>query len=273
MLDRYSFYLTLITSILGLSLPMGGPVMASGGSAAADVATIPQLYTYQIINTYPHDPDAFTQGFVYDQGFLYESTGLHGRSTLRKVDLKTGRVLKTYRLPARFFGEGLTLLDNRIIQLTWKSRLAFIYDKESFELRQQFRYPMEGWGITHDGKHLIISDGTPILRYFDPITFEQVRQIEVHDDKGPVSNVNELEYINGEIYANVWQIDRIAIIDPGSGQVTGWALLDGLLGAPYLTRPVDVLNGIAYDDVNDRLFVGGKLWPVLFEIKLVPVTP
>ena len=273
MLDQNLFDLTLITSIFGLSLTIGGPVMASGSSMATDVPTVPQLYTYQIVNAYPHDPDAFTQGLVYSDGFLYESTGLHGRSTLRKIDLETGRVLKMYRLPVQYFGEGLTLLEDRIIQLTWKSKLGFIYDKESFELRQGFRYPMEGWGITHDEKHLIISDGTPTLRYFDPITFEVVREIEVHDNSGPVANLNELEYINGEIYANVWQTDRIAMIDPNSGRITGWVLLDGLLGAPYLTRPVDVLNGIAYDEANDRLFVGGKLWPVLFEIKLKPVTP
>lgn len=273
MLDQSSSYLTLILSILGLWLPIGGSTLAGGDPAVIEVPPSPRIYSYQIINTYPHDRTAFTQGLVYDDGFLYESTGLRGQSTLRKVSLQTGQVLKHYRLPGRFFGEGLTLLDDRLIQLTWQAGLGFVYDKESFELQQRFRYPMEGWGITHDEKHLIISDGTAILRYFDPITFEEVRRIEVHDANGPVENLNELEYIKGEIYANLWQTDRIAIIDPNAGRVTGWIVLDGLLGPPYLTRPVGVLNGIAYDETNDRLFVGGKLWPVLFEINLLPVTP
>ena len=228
------------------------------------------VYTYKVFNTYPHDRDAFTQGLVYADGWLYEGTGLRGHSTLRRVALETGEVLQTRKLPDQFFGEGVTVYGNQVIQLTWQSSVGFVYDKGSFESLQEFDYPTEGWGITHDGKHLIMSDGTSTLHFLDPDSFEETGRIEVSDDYGLVTRLNELEYVNGEIYANVWQTDRIARIAPETGRVTGWIDLKGLLSADDRSQPVDVLNGIAYDSEGDRLFVTGKLWPRLFEIELAP---
>jgi glutamine cyclotransferase len=229
----------------------------------------PPVYGYQIIHTFPHDPAAFTEGLVFNGGFLYESTGLYGRSTLRKTQLETGQVLQQHDLPADVFGEGATIFGDRIIQLTWKSQLGYVYDKLTFRLLREFTYPTEGWGITHDGKNLIMSDGTANLYFLNPDTFERVGQIEVHGDNGPVTQLNELEYVQGEIYANVWQTYRIARIAPDTGQVLEWIDLSGLLSAEDRRVPVDVLNGIAYDPEHDRLFVTGKLWPKLFEIKLI----
>jgi glutamine cyclotransferase len=187
--------------------------------------------------------------------------------------LETGDILERRDLPAEFFGEGITLYENRIIQLTWQSGLGFVYDKDSFALIKVFTYPTEGWGITHDEKHLIMSDGTATLHCLDPETFVETGRIEVYDDHGPVPLLNELEYVKGEIYANVWQTDRIARISPRTGKVIGWIELDGLLRPEDCEEPVDVLNGIAYDADHDRLFVTGKLWPRLFEIALVPPAP
>lgn len=226
------------------------------------------VYTYKIINTYPHDCNAFTQGLVFENGFLYEGTGLHKRSTLRKVELETGTILQIYELPPQFFGEGITIFQDKIIQLTWQSNVGFVYHKDTFELLHQFTYPTEGWGITHDGTQLIMSDGTSTLYFLDPETFERIYQITVHDNGDPVTMLNELEYIQGEIYANVWLTDRIARISPQTGQVLGWIDLEGLLSLKS-GEHVDVLNGIAYDAEHDRLFVTGKLWPHLFEIELV----
>lgn len=231
-------------------------------------ADIP-VYTYKIINSYPHDPGAFTQGLVLDNGVLYEGTGLYGQSTLRRVDLETGAVLQLYSLPPQFFGEGITVYGDRIIQLTWQSNMGFVYDKDSFELLSEFTYPTEGWGITHDGTRLIMSDGTATLYFLDPETFERIGQIDVTDAGEPVIRLNELEYIQGEVYANIWQTDRIARINPQTGQVLAWIDLAGLLSAQDRRQPVDVLNGIAYDAATDRLFVTGKLWPQLFELELV----
>lgn len=227
------------------------------------------VYFYNIVNTYSHDPDAFTQGLVFEDGFLYEGTGLLGHSTLRRVQLETGAILQTRELPDQFFGEGITIYGDEIIQLTWQSHVGFVYDKNSFELLQEFSYSTEGWGITHDGEHLIMSDGTSTLHFLDPETFEETGQLQVFDNNGPVTRLNELEYVQGEIYANVWQTDRVARIAPETGRVIGWVDLEGLLTAEGFTEPVDVLNGIAYDAEADRLFVTGKLWPKLFEIKLI----
>ena len=231
----------------------------------------PKFYTYQIIDTFPHDDGAFTQGLVFDNGFFYESTGRYGSSSVRKVDPPTGEIVKLSELPERFFGEGLTVVDERIIQLTWRSKVGFVYDKESFDLEKEFSYQTEGWGITYDGSRLIMSDGTENLYFLDVTSFEPTGQIKVTDRGAPVTRLNELEFINGEIFANVWGSDSIVRINPQTGKVVGWISLQGLLDKESLVRPVDVLNGIAYDEKNDRLFVTGKLWPKVFQIKLVPV--
>jgi len=227
------------------------------------------IYGYRVVNRYPHDPNGFTQGLVFVDGFLFEGTGLRGRSSLRKVDLITGRILQYRNLPAHFFGEGVTVYHDKLIQLTWRAHQGFVYDKDTFQLLGTFHYPTEGWGITHDGKHLIMSDGTSILYFLDPHTYKEKRRIEVLDSKGPVSNLNELEYVQGLILANIWKTDLIAQISPDTGEVVGWIDLRGLLGPEDRVQRLDVLNGIAYDQRNDRLFVTGKLWPRLFEIKLI----
>jgi glutamine cyclotransferase len=234
-------------------------------------ATAIPIYTYTVLNTYPHDPEAFTQGLIWKGGLLYEGTGLRGRSSLRKVELETGEIVQLYELPPQYFGEGITIFGDRIYQLTWQSRIGFVYDKDSFELLGEFQYSTEGWGITHDGERLIMSDGSATLHFLDPETLEEIGQVQVYDDSGPVIRLNELEYVEGEVYANIWQTDRVARIDPGTGRVTGWIDLSGLLGPEDYSPPVDVLNGIAYDAATDRLFVTGKLWPKLFEIAILPV--
>jgi glutamine cyclotransferase len=230
--------------------------------------TIAPAYGYRIVNTYPHDPNAFTQGLQYVNGFLYEGTGNYGASSIRKVDLKTGRVIQQTPLPSGYFGEGITVWQNRLIQLTWTSKIAFVYDLESFRQTSSFVYPTEGWGLTHDGKRLIMSDGSSILYFRDPETFKEIGRLQVTDHGSPVKELNELEFIRGEIWANVWQTERIARIAPLTGKVIAWIDLDGLKDATGGERP-DVLNGIAYDAKNDRVFVTGKWWPKLYEIKPV----
>ena len=228
----------------------------------------PVHYTYSVVNVYPHDEAAFTQGLVFEDGFLYEGTGLWDQSTLRRVELETGNITQLYSLPDNLFGEGITIFEDRIIQLTWKSGKGFVYDRSSFDLLQQFEYPTEeGWGITHDGSRLIMSDGTANLYFLDPETFQTTGQVEVYDEE-PVTSLNELEYINGRVYANIWKKDRIAIINPETGNVTSWIDLSGINDAEKTSE--NVLNGIAYDQNGDRLFVTGKRWSKLFEIKLVP---
>ncbi len=267
----------LISLILALiAIASATPALPTGpGYATARI--LPQIvteaptpvYGYRVLAVYPHDPNAFTQGLIYYQGDFYESTGLHGRSSLRKVDLETGEVLQIRDLPDAYFAEGLTLFDDKLYQLTWQSHIGFIYDRASFELLDTFRYATEGWGLTQDGRELIMSDGTPNLYFLDPNTLEIRRQVEVADENGPVWKLNELEYIDGAVYANVWQTDRIARIDPGTGRVTAWIDLTGLL--PPEDRPgANVLNGIAWDEDGGRLFVTGKLWPKLFQIQLIP---
>jgi len=224
------------------------------------------VYHYRVIRSYPHDRRAFTQGLVYERGFFYEGTGLHGHSTLRKVEPVSGRVLKEVKLAPYYFGEGITIFGDRIAQLTWKSRVGFVYDKTSFDLLHRFSYPGEGWGITYDGQRLIMSDGTSVLRFLSPRNYREISTLGVHDERGPVTGLNELEYLQGAVYANVWPTDRIAVIDPATGRITAWIDLKGLLGKTDV-RGVDVLNGIAYDARGDRLFVTGKLWPKVFEIR------
>jgi len=224
---------------------------------------------YQVLHIFPHDAEAFTQGLVYADGHLYESTGLNGRSSLRMVDLQTGRVLQRHDLPPEYFGEGLTNWGSNLVQLTWKAGTALVYDRFSFALQSTLHYPGEGWGLTQDGKQLILSDGTSVLHFLDPRTFHEIRRISVMDDYNrPLMNLNELEYIHGEIYANVWQTGWIVRISPRNGKVLGWIDLGGLMDKSRLADPDAVLNGIAYDPQWDRLFVTGKLWPKLFEIKV-----
>ena len=234
-------------------------------------ASIP-VCTVRVVGVFPHDRAAYTQGLVFENGGFYEGTGLRGQSSLRRVDLESGEVLQAYSLPPEYFGEGIAIWEDRIIQLTWKARLGFIYDKESFELLETFNYPTEGWGITHDGAKLIMSDGTQTLHFWDPDTLAETGSIEVYADAAPVTWLNELEYIQGMIFANVWQTDLIAVIDPHTGQVTAWIDLRGLLGPEDFAEPVDVLNGIAYDAGSERLFVTGKLWPKVFEVELISPT-
>ena len=233
-------------------------------------AVIPR-YTYEVVNVFPHDPGAFTQGLLFDNGQLYESTGLEGYSSIRRVDLQTGEILASKPLTGTYFGEGIAIVGNNLYQLTWQARTGFIYDKTTFVETQQFSYPTEGWGITFDGQRLIMSDGTPRLYFWDPTTLAEVGSIEVHDEAGQlIPMLNELEYVKGEIFANLWQTDLIARIDPATGAVTGWVDLSGLLPAAERTSTTDVLNGIAYLPDGDRLFVTGKRWPKLFEIRLLP---
>ena len=226
----------------------------------------PILYTYEIIESYNHDEMAFTQGLEFIDGFLFESTGLYGESTLRKVDLKTGKVLKIIDLQDQYFGEGITIMNDRIIQLTWISNKGFVYEKDSFELISEFTYPTEGWGITNDNSQLIMSDGTSTLFFLDPNTFHTIKQVQVID-KEPVSNLNELEYIQGKIWANIWNQDKIAIINPETGIVEGWIDLTGINNEDSQDQN-KVLNGIAYDSEKDRLFVTGKNWAKIFQIEV-----
>lgn len=242
------------------------PAMFQSNATAQRRAAAP-VYGYQVVNVYPHDREAFTQGLIYRDGVLFESTGLKGRSSLRKVRLETGEVLQRAAVDERYFAEGLTAWGSRLVQLTWETNVGFVYDLASFRPLRTFSYTGEGWGLTHDGRRLIMSDGTPTLRFLDPETFQVTGRIDVKDGGIPVEDLNELEFIDGAVYANVWTTDRIAIIDPATGRVTGWVNLAGLM--PKGTTSGDaVLNGIAYDAQAKRLFVTGKLWPRLFEIRI-----
>ena len=224
---------------------------------------------YRVVHVFPHDSEAFTQGLVYLDGLFYEGTGLNGRSTIRKVKIETGQVMQLHKLDSQYFGEGIAILNDTLFQLTWQSGIAFLYDRTTFTRTGTFSYTGEGWGLTHDGRRLIMSDGTATLRFIDPASHKEISRLAVRDGGKPVLNLNELEYIKGEVFANVWQTDRIARISPKTGEVTGWIDLKGLLPASE-QAPDAVLNGIAYDAAGDRLFVTGKLWPKVFEIRIVP---
>ena len=227
-------------------------------------------FSYKVVRSYPHDTHAFTEGLFYQDGFLYESTGLNGQSSIRKERLETAEVIQQRQIPSQYFGEGIVAWGHRLIELTWQSHVAFVYDLTSFTPQGEFHYRGEGWALTHDNHHIIMSDGTPYLRLLDPMTFKEVGRIKVTEEGAPVSNLNELEWVKGLIYANIWQTDQIVQIDPASGQVVGHIDLAGLLDtAQPPSDPNDVLNGIAYDPARDRLFVTGKNWPKLFEIKLI----
>jgi len=233
----------------------------------SDVA--PVEYSYQVVREYPHDPAAYTQGLQYDDGALYEGTGNYGTSSLRRVELETGEVIKIRNLEQALFGEGITVMGNRIYQLTYKSQVGFIYDKSSFEQIQKVYYQnREGWGLTHNGEELIMSDGTNVIYFLDPDMFTVNRQIEVYDNKGPANSLNELEYIQGKIWANRYYTDEIVIIDPESGKVDGRINLKGILKTADRKPSTDVLNGIAWDSQGSRIFITGKYWPKLFEIRI-----
>ena len=249
----------ITTAVLVIAAVLGGELRAVQRKPGAPV------FGYQVVNVYPHDAKAFTQGLLYRDGALFESTGLNGQSTLRRVQLETGKILQQAKVDDRYFAEGLTDWGSRLVQLTWNTNIGFVYEVTSFKQLQTFRYTGEGWGLTHDDRAIIMSDGTPALRFLNPETLQETRRLQVKDGDLPVEDLNELEFVDGEIYANVWTTDRIAIIAPSTGQVTGWVNLAGLMprGA---TSGDAVLNGIAYDAQRKRLFVTGKLWPRLFEI-------
>lgn len=232
------------------------------------LATVP-VYGYEIVHTYPHDPKAFTEGLFFFNGFLYESTGLEGQSSIRKVRLETGEVLQKYDVPAQYFGEGIVNWKNRLIGLTWQSHVGFVYDLKTFKPQRQFAYEGEGWALTQNGEQLLMSDGTADIRLLNPQTLLQTGRIHVTFDDKPVANLNELEWVKGQLYANVWQTNWMLRIDPHDGRVVGAVDLSGLLSSSDVIRgQTDVLNGIAYDAGGDRLFVTGKNWPKLFEIRL-----
>jgi glutaminyl-peptide cyclotransferase len=255
---------------VAISLIMIGSTRAPGFAAwqqAPAGAKLP-VYGYQVVRSYPHDPKAFTQGLQYVDGYLYEGTGQVGQSSIRKVELETGRVVQKREVPPPHFGEGITVWKNELIELTWQTNVAFVYDKNTFEPRRTYKYLGEGWGLTQDSVNLFMSDGSDELRVLDPATFAERRRIKVTAVGAPLKNLNELEFVKGEIFANVWQTQFIARIAPASGKVVGYIDLSGLL-TPAERAHTDVLNGIAYDAVHDRLFITGKWWPKLFEIKVL----
>lgn len=252
------FIIVLMARVPGFSHWQAPPAPASA-----------PVLPYVVQHVYPHDAKAFTQGLEYADGVLYEGTGLNGASSIRKVDLATGRVVQKRDVSSRYFGEGITVWKSALVELTWDTGVAFVYDKTTFKPIRQFSYEGEGWGLTHDGTNLIMSDGSDRLRVLDPDTFAERRRIAVTDHGVPVRDLNELEFVRGQILANVWLTDRIARVDPETGHVTGWLNLEGLLVGREPLSANAVLNGIAYDEAHDRLFVTGKLWPRLFEIRIV----
>jgi glutaminyl-peptide cyclotransferase len=239
----------------------------ANGNAGRGPVSVP-VYGYEVVNTFPHDAAAFTQGLVFSGGSFVESTGLEGHSTLRRVELQTGKVLQKVDVPAFYFAEGLTLFGGKLYQLTWKAEKGFVYDPQTFKKSGEFPYEGEGWGLTHDSDSLVLSDGSNRIRFIDPSTYQVRRTISVTDAGKPVYELNELEYVKGEIFANVWHNNRVARIDPQTGRVNGWIDFTGLLKPGDVTDEEAVLNGIAYDETGDRLFVTGKLWPKIFEVRL-----
>lgn len=262
----------LFPAVLGVTAMLGGcDNDAKAGTGGGDPPpTGPQapVAAVQQVKSYPHDPKAFTQGLVWHRGALYESTGRNGESSLRRVNLETGEVLRRVDLAREYFAEGLAALDDRLYQLTWQHGMGFVYDLESFAPVDTFAYVGEGWGLTTDGQSLILSDGSSALRFIDPRTYQVTKTIDVRDGDRYINDLNELEWVKGEVWANVWHSDLIARIDPGTGVVKGWLDVAQLLPGEAARDPEAVPNGIAYDDEGDRLFVTGKLWPVLYEIRI-----
>jgi glutaminyl-peptide cyclotransferase len=283
------FFLLIIFAVFTVSCKTGTPanrsVMNNNSAAVTANKTVVApnrtadklpVYGYDIVKTYPHDPKAFTQGLTFSNGFLYEGTGGRQtdnyRSSLRKVEIDSGKILQKIDLDGRYFGEGITIFDGKIYQVTWQEQKGFVYDLNDFKLIKEFNYAGEGWGLTHDNANLIMSDGTHIIRFINPETFQTTRTITVLDGKGkPLIELNELEYVKGEIWANVWQEGWIARIDPANGKLIGRIDLEELTEEQMDDdRNADVLNGIAYDEATDRLFITGKKWRKLFEIKIKP---
>jgi glutamine cyclotransferase len=261
-----------LTGVLYLSAPSMPAQPRTPPPRSTQVPSRPAtpVLRYELVRDYPHDPQAFTQGLVFHDGVLFESTGQYGQSSVRRVELETGKVLQERRLEAMYFGEGLALWGTRLLQLTWQANVGFVYDLGTFDRVGTFPYPGEGWGITADDRRLIMSDGTASLRFLDPETQRETGRITVTGDaEGPIHNLNELEYVSGDVYANVWGSDRIAVIDPDAGRLKAWIDLDGILRPSVRTGREDVLNGIAYDASGGRLFVTGKYWPRLFEIRVL----
>jgi glutaminyl-peptide cyclotransferase len=262
---RLGWGLIVIAGAASVTLGAGAPPQAP----ATRQAPLP-VHGYRVVKAYPHDPNAYTQGLVFRDGFLYESTGQHGRSSIRRVKLETGEVVQRRDVDRAHFGEGLAHWKGELVQLTWQSEIAFVYDLVTFAPRRTLRYRGEGWGLTSDAKGFILSDGSDRLRFLDPATFAETRRIAVTAGGAPVDQLNELEFIKGEIWANVWHSNRIARIAPQTGRVASWVDLSGLMSSGYRLDPEAVLNGIAHDPATGRLFVTGKLWPRLFEIQVVP---
>jgi glutamine cyclotransferase len=261
---------TILSRIVALSLLVGCCPFLIGQTSSQVSAKVFQEYTFAIIRVFPHDTSAYTQGLAYRDGFLYEGTGRNGLSSLRKVRLETGEVIQRADLGSEFFGEGITLIKDKVIQLTWKSGVGFVYDLKSFHRLRTFAYSGEGWGLASDGRELFLSDGTSEIRVLDGDTFREKRRLRVRDGATSIDQLNELEFVEGQIFANVWHSNRIARISPQSGDVVGWIDLTGLLSPIYRLESEAVLNGIAYDPIRKRLFVTGKLWPSVFEIRLSP---
>ena len=260
----------MMGAFLAASVLAAGVLVSAFGIPQRRAGSAAPVAGYKVVRVYPHDRTAFTQGLVYLDGHFYEGTGLHGQSTIRKVRLENGEVLQLKKNDPQYFGEGIAVVGKSLVQLTWQSGVGFVYDRETFERTRTFTYTGEGWGLAYDGKRLIMSDGTPTLRFLDPVTLKETGRLVVKDGGVPVEDLNELEVVKGEIFANIWNVERIARIAPATGQVTGWIDMRGLLDPRDAAQGVDVLNGIAYDAAADRLFVTGKLWPKLFEIQIVP---
>lgn len=267
--------LASVLAVAGVGALLAGPLRPGRPAAPPSAPTTPPappratpVYQHRVVRTFPHDRKAFTQGLVYRDGVFYESTGLYGESSLRKVAIETGNVLRQHDVDAQYFAEGLSEWGDTLVQLTWTSGIALAYDRETFKEVKRFAYTGEGWGLTRTDRHLVMSDGSATLKLLDPTTFAQVSVLQVHDEHGPVTALNELEMVKGLIFANVWQSHRLAMIAPDSGKVTGWIDLTGLLPASERAR-VDVLNGIAYDERGDRLFVTGKWWPTVFQVEVM----
>lgn len=259
--------------VAGVSLAFfTGCQKSTNVSAPALAVPAATYYTYEVVNSYPHDPEAFTQGLVFLNGNFIESTGLNGQSTLREVELTTGKVLREDTVPQEYFAEGAAVLGSKVYQLTWQNHKGFVYDLATFKQEKEFAYDGEGWGLATDGHSLILSDGTSTIRFLDPQTFAVQRTIDVMLKGAPVKELNELEYIKGEIYANVWQTNIVVRIDPATGDVVGVIDFSGLLAPQDYQPDTDVLNGIAYDAATDRLFITGKRWPKIFEVRLHPAS-